>query len=80
MLATFLMMFGSGFYMLQINRLLPNAQGSSGEEVDEMIFPYKDERGSLLSEGIFNQYLIILGDFGNLNFERFLFDDDMKVW
>ena len=58
---TFLMMFASGFYMLQINRLLPKNQDfddlfQEDEEnlYERTIYPYQDDFGSLLQEGMFN--------------------------
>ena len=54
-LMTFLMMFASGFYMLQINRLLPKNQDFDDlfeEDEDNLyertIYPYQDDFGSLL--------------------------------
>ena len=54
-LMTFLMMFASGFYMLQINRLLPKNQDFDNlfeEDEDNLyertIYPYQDDFGSLL--------------------------------
>ena len=72
-LGTFLLMFSSGFYMLQINRLLPNKRDHepvADDLYERAIFPYEDEFGSLYMEGIWNQYLLILGDFGTFSFER----------
>ena len=36
----------------------------------EPLYEYEDYNGSLLGEGIMNQYYILLGDFGNMVFER----------
>ena len=34
------------------------------------LFKYDDNYGNLFGEGLFNQYKIILGDFGSMGFER----------
>ena len=36
----------------------------------EPVFTYNDDNGTLWFEGLFNQYRIILGDFGLMNFNR----------
>ena len=46
---------------------------------DRTIFPYQDDFGSLLLEGMFNQYLLILGDF-HFSFERTIPDESMSFW
>ena len=57
-------MFGSGLYLININRIsLPIYD-------KEAVFPYDDEKGSLLGEGLFNQYLLTLGDWGRMRFTR----------
>ena len=82
-LGTFLLMFSSGFYMLQINRLLPNKRDHepvADDLYERAIFPYEDEFGSLYMEGIWNQYLLILGDFGTFSFERSNSDQNLSFW
>ena len=59
-----MLMFGSGIYMLQLNRL----QEPVGDK--EPIFPYDERIYPLVFETLFNQYKIILGDFENMVFAQ----------
>ena len=58
-LGALIVMFASGIYMLQLNRM--NVLPLEGEDI--ALFPYEDYQGSLLWAGLFNQYLVMLGDF-----------------
>jgi len=49
--------------MAEINRISLPLEGKSA------VFPYEDTHGPLFSEGIFNQYKVLLGDFGYMKFE-----------
>ena len=64
----FVVMFQSGIYMLQINRIV-----SSQKDADQqLIFPFEDDDGlqSLWIASFINQYFLLLGDFGSVNIFR----------
>lgn len=37
---------------------------------DDLVYAFDDYNGSLLVEGMFNQYILLLGDFENMTLER----------
>lgn len=63
-LMSLLFMFGSGLYVIQINRMSP--------QMEEMqIYNYdSDTNSSLFAFSMFRQYFILLGDFGDMSLKR----------
>ena len=63
-LLAIMFMFSSGMHLLQINRITYPMYDK------EPVFRYDDDQGTLFGEGLFNQYRIMLGDFGLMTFNR----------
>lgn len=63
-LVSLLFMFGSGLYLIQINRMSPHVQ-------DSQIYNFDGETDkSLFFYSMFRQYFILLGDFGDMQLSR----------
>lgn len=65
LLCLLILMFSTGVYMLQVNRI--ENQGSN----DDPIFPWvKESKLNLFVEAVLFQYDVLLGDFENATFRR----------
>lgn len=56
--------FTTGFYILQINRVVNDYNG-----LEDPLFPY-DEETNIFYESFMFQYKLLLGDFENISFKR----------
>ena len=64
-LSSLILMFQSGFYMLNLNRLsLRNQDENTG------LYSFDENQDTLYGAGVISQYIMLLGDWGDMNLKR----------